>query len=172
MKKGQFLAIAGFIAVTILLYLAARTPKEPNTTATPPEAEQTEPAVNSQQAELDAKVAQAVEIIQSGEGPPMQAIGLLREVNQADSNHVGAIYWLGEFSMMSGQFEKAITRFYKLTVLEPNNAAYCIKLAQAYHGAGQTQNGVDVLDKFLAAHPSDENKEQIDAVRNELSVQL
>lgn len=163
MKKGQILAIVVALVVVLALYLTSRTPQsvvaEPTQTEQTPEPEPTN--------ELDAKVAEAVAIIQSGDGPPMRAIGLLREVITLDSNHLGALYWLGEFSVMSGQFERAIERFEKLHTLQPHNTEYCTKLAQAYAGSGQKEKGVRVLQQFKAAHPQ-QDVEQIEAVLKKL----
>ena len=43
---------------------------------------------------LDTKVQKAVELIQGGSENPMEAIMLLREVVQEDSNHRDAHFWL------------------------------------------------------------------------------
>ncbi len=168
MKRGQILAILGAVVLTIVLYLAARTPKESATEAGPETIEK--PVADA--SELDAKVEQAVQIIQSGSGAPMQAVTLLREVIAVDSNHISANFWLGEFSMMSGQFDKAIIRFNKLLHLQPDNAEYCIKLARAHSSAGQPEQGVAVLNAFLSTHPDEKTKEQVGPVLEELSVKL
>jgi predicted Zn-dependent protease len=167
-KTGQIIAILGTLVLTVVIYLAVRTPKESIEESTP---EKTEAPVSAS-AELDAKVDEAVKIIQSGSGAPMQAVALLREVISADSNHISANYWLGEFSMLSGQYDKAIIRFNKLCKLQPDNAEYCIKLAQAYKSVGQPQEGVAVLNQFLSTHADDNMKVQLNAALNEMSVEL
>lgn len=166
MKKGQIIAVVIALVVVLALYLSSRTPQD-SVVAEPAQTEETAEPEN----ELDAKVAEAVAIIQSGDGPPMRAIGLLREVITIDSNHIGALYWLGEFSVMSGQYERAIERFEKLHKLEPTNAEFCIKLAQAYVGNGQQEKGVMVLEEFKTAYP-EQNVEQINTVLEEISVEL
>ena len=173
MKKGQIIAVVAAVVLTVGLYLASRTPQ--NTiaiTQDQAEAESNTLESTANGNELDRKVEEAVQIIQSGQGSPMQAIGLLREVVQVDSNHIKANYWLGEFSMMSGQFDKAITRFDKLHSLQPDNLEFCIKLAQAYNGAGQYQSGADVLTAFLKNHPDKNVEEQIKPVLEKISVKL
>ena len=167
MKKGQLIAIVVATVAVVGLYLASRTPEEV-VAEQPVPAEETAPEPTN---ELDAKVNEAVAIIQSGNGAPMQAIGLLREVITLDSNHVGALYWLGEFSMMSGQYARAIERFEKLMVLEPDSTEFCIKLAQAYAGNGQNDQGVQVVESFKTAHP-EQDVEQLDAVLEKISVEL
>ncbi len=173
MKKGQIIAIVVAVAVVAAVYLADRAPKSPeNLESTGEKADSTaeiaEPTatVNS----LDAKVDSAVAIIQSGTGSPMAAIVMLREVVAVDSNHINANYWLGEFSTMSGQHDRAIPRFAKILRLQPDNVEVCIKLARAYNANGQKQQATDVLNAFLASHPAKEMKEQIMPVLNEMSV--
>jgi len=167
-KTGQIIAIILTLGLTVAIYLAVRTPQESEVI----ENIETTEVSSSNSAELDVKVEEAVKIIQSGSGAPMQAIGLLREVIAVDSNHISANYWLGEFSIASGQFDKAIIRFKKLCRLQPDNAEFIIKLAQAYKGAGQPEEGVAVLNQFLSMHPSDNIKEQINPVLDEMSVEL
>jgi len=167
-NKGQLIAIAVALVVTVIIYLGSRTPDESATAVEQDVIE--EPVATS--SELDDKVNQAVQIIQTGSAPPMQAVALLREVVAADSNHISANYWLGEFSMMSGQYDKAVIRFNKLCSFEPDNAEFCVKLARAYQGAGQTEDGIAVLNQFLSTHPDEKIKEQLGAVLDEMSVEL
>ena len=166
MKKGQIIAIIVAVGVVAAVYLVDRTPNS-NESVQESTQEQTEP--ESSATNLDAKVEEAVQIIQTGSQPPMVAVQLLREVIDADSNHIGANYWLGEFSMMSGQFDKAVLRFEKLQKLQPDNVETCIKLARAYQAAGNSTQAQDVLKEFISAHPDDNTKEQIAPVLEEIS---
>ncbi len=169
MKIGQIIVVVAALVLTVLIYNFSRTPND----ADLPTQEAEEVAtVASENPALDAKVEEAVNMIQSGNGAPMQAIGLLREVIQVDSNHVGANFWLGEFSLMSGQYDKAIERFNKLLQMQPANAEFCIKLAQSYQGAGQTSKGVEVINAFIAANPEEKMNEQLNAVLEKMSVEL
>ena len=87
---------------------------------------------------LDEKVDEAVAIIQNGEGAPMHAIGMLLEVLREDPNHEKALLWLGNFSMMSGQWDKAVDRFHQLSQLHPDNELYTLNKAQALIQVGDT----------------------------------
>jgi len=173
MKKGPIIAIVVAVAVVAAVYFADRAPKSPenqeaSTEESAPAAETAEPA--SEASPLDAKVDSAVAIIQSGTGSPMAAIVMLREVVAVDSNHIGANYWLGEFSTISGQHDRAIPRYAKILRLQPDNVEVCIKLARAYQANGQKQQATDVLNAFLVSHPEKEMKEQIMPVLEEMSV--
>ena len=102
---------------------------------------------------LDVKVDEAVAIIQSGEGAPMVAIGMLLDVLREDPNHEKALMWLGNFSMMSGQWDKAIDRFHQLSKLFPENEMYALNKAQALLQTGDTTRAVEVSDEYLNTYP-------------------
>jgi len=53
-----------------------------------------------------------------------QGIMKLRAVIDRDSNNIAAIYQLGIMSIESGQTEKAVKRFEKLLLLQPENQEY------------------------------------------------
>ena len=81
-------------------------------------------------ADLDKVVEEAVSNIQKGrETGDMslvmnEGIMKLKAVTERDSNHVAAIYQLGLMSIESGQTQKAIKRFEKLLLLQPENQEY------------------------------------------------
>jgi len=103
--------------------------------------------------ELDAKVDEAVAIIQSGEGAPMQAIGMLLEVLKENPDHEKALMWLGNFSMMSGQWEKAVDRFHHLTQIRPEIEMYWLNKSQSLLQMGDTTAAMTSAQEFLNTHP-------------------
>ena len=103
--------------------------------------------------ELDAKVDEAVAIIQSGEGAPMQAIGMLLEVLKENPDHEKALMWLGNFSMMSGQWEKAVDRFHHLTQIRPEVEMYWLNKSQSLLQMGDTTAAMNSAQEFLNTHP-------------------
>jgi predicted Zn-dependent protease len=109
--------------------------------------------VKEEASALDVKVDEAVAIIQSGEGAPMVAIGMLLDVLREDPNHEKALMWLGNFSMMSGQWDKAIDRFHQLSQLFPENEMYALNKAQALLQTGDTTRAVKVSDEYLNTYP-------------------
>jgi len=109
--------------------------------------------VKEEASALDVKVDEAVAIIQSGEGAPMVAIGMLLDVLREDPNHEKALMWLGNFSMMSGQWDKAIDRFHQSSQLFPENEMYALNKAQALLQTGDTTRAVEVSDEYLNTYP-------------------
>lgn len=161
MNKGVVAAIAVAVLVGTGLYFA---PNSPGPVAQE-EDHVHEPGNEGEVVtELDEKVTQAVEMIQSGEGSPMAAIALLREVLTEDSNHVAAHYWLGEFSITSQQFEKAEKRFERVLELESDNATALFKLVQVRVTMNKRADAVVVLEAFLRQNPNHPETEKIQEV--------
>jgi tetratricopeptide (TPR) repeat protein len=63
---------------------------------------------------------------------PMQGIGMLLEVLKEEPDNIDALYLLGEFSIESQQWQKALERFKKLLSLQPQNPEYLFKLSEIY----------------------------------------
>lgn len=142
MKRPQYIALAVAVLVAVGIWLLPTTPED---------------SVSSEAIEapstLDAKVQEAVAIIQNGAGAPMVAIGMLQEVLKEDPNHEQALLWLGNFSMMSGQWEKALDRFHHLNQLFPENETYAFHKMQSLVNTGDTLAAVNEAEKFLKNNP-------------------
>ena len=142
MSRNTYIALAVAVVAAVAIFNLPRTPYQ-------------EPAVEEREevSALDVKVDEAVAIIQSGEGAPMVAIGMLLDVLREDPNHEKALMWLGNFSMMSGQWDKAIDRFHQLSQLFPENEMYALNKAQALLQTGDTTRAVEVSDEYLNTYP-------------------
>ena len=103
---------------------------------------------------LDTKVRSAVKIIESGEGNPMEAIFALREVVEVDSNHRDAQFYLGQFSIMSGQWNKAIDRFKKVLRINSSDEYAIESLAIARFQKGEKNGAVEDLKNYLESFPN------------------
>lgn len=161
MKKGPIIAFGSAVVLTALIALAPRSPKgvagdaahgEPGHVHTEDEA-----ALNP----LDAKVAQAVEIIQSGSQPPMAGVALLREVIEEDPQHIGALMWLGEFSVMSGQLDRAEARYLTVLALEKDNSTALEKLLSVYESTGQVDRAKEAVQEFVENNPAHPGNAQL-----------
>ena len=127
MSRNTYIALAVAIVAAVAIFSLPRTPFQ-----------EEKLQVKEEASALDVKVDEAVAIIQSGEGAPMVAIGMLLDVLREDPNHEKALMWLGNFSMMSGQWDKAIDRFHQLSQLFPENEMYALNKAQALLQTGDT----------------------------------
>lgn len=79
----------------------------------------------------DAKINMGICIVQTNPENPMAGIGMLREVLDKDPNNTRAILQLGHFSVLSGQFSKALERYEQALEIDPN-------LTEAYFFIGDT----------------------------------
>jgi len=142
LKKPTLIAFSIAVVFAVVLWQLPRT------------AYQDAPEVVSEAGNpLDSKVDEAVAIIQNGEGAPMQAIGMLLEVLREDPNHEKALLWLGNFSMMSGQWDKAVDRFHQLSQLHPDNELYTLNKAQALLQVGDTAAALSSANNYLNTYP-------------------
>lgn len=91
----------------------------------------------------------------TGTNNPMAGISLLREVVEADPNHIGANKSLGLFSMQSRQFDRAIDRFKTVVSLQPDAESY-FYLATSYENIGMKREAIQAFEKSrdLAADPT------------------
>lgn len=80
---------------------------------------------------------------------PMEGILKIREVTEKDSTNVYAQMMLGKGSLLSGQYDRAIDRFLKITRLEPNNLDAILLLADVYERTGKKEEAVTWYGKSL-----------------------
>lgn len=142
MSRNTYIALGVTIVAAVVIFSLPRTPFQ-----------EEKVQVKEKVSALDIKVDEAVAIIQSGEGAPMVAIGMLLDVLKEDPNHEKALMWLGNFSMMSGQWDKAIDRFHQLSQLFPENEMYALNKVQALLQTGDTTRAVVVSDEYLNTYP-------------------
>lgn len=80
---------------------------------------------------------------------PMEGIALIREVVQRDSTHVYAQLTLVKASILSGQFDKGITRLQTVIKVEPRNIEAHLLLADLYERTGEKKEAVKWYEKSL-----------------------
>jgi tetratricopeptide (TPR) repeat protein len=116
---------------------------------------------------LAAKTGFATTIIEL-DGNVMEAVTMLREVVDADSNFVQAIYTLGVLSMRSQQYDKAIARFIRLTQIQPFNAENYFYLAEAYANFGDTRSAINSYEKCKTLLSDSEAQTEIEKIIKQL----
>lgn len=135
-----------WIAVGVLVGAAGLLLLLPTTSSSKPETT-VEVASNP----LDEKVREAVRQIQEGTGNPMEAITLLREVIEEDPKHRDGLYYLGEFSRMSGQFDRALERYKTLLEYYPSDVEVATRYAETLHDLGRAAEAIAFIDSYTAA---------------------
>lgn len=98
----------------------------------------------------------------------MQAIFALREVVEEDSTHRDAQFYLGQFSMLSGQFDKAVERFQIVLQHHEDDVWAAVGLAQAQSKLGDTEGAIQGIQSFLANHPNTPDASNLQTLLAEL----
>ena len=80
----------------------------------------------------------------------MNGVQILLDIVAKNSNQAEALFTLGRFGIISGQFEKAINRLNKVVYLQPQNADAYILLAEAYEKNGEAKKAVKHLEKGIS----------------------
>ncbi len=80
---------------------------------------------------------------------PMEGIAKIREVTEKDSTNVYAQMMLAKGSVMSGQFDKAISRLQTVNKLQPDEMEAMLMLADIYERTGDKKNAVLWYQKTL-----------------------
>lgn len=137
----QWMMIGAAAVAGAALFLLPRTPKA-NTAGVAPEMSERSSAAPS----TDQRVAEAAALVQSEN--PMAGIMALRAILQEDSNNVEAHWQLGLFSVQSGQMDKALARFEKVTALEPARAEAWLELAKAHVAMGNVPGATEAINKY------------------------
>jgi len=101
---------------------------------------------------LDEKVREAVRLIQEGTGNPMEAITLLREVVEEDPKHRDGLFYLGEFSRMSGQLDRALDRYTTLLEYYPSDVEVATRYAETLHDLGRGPEALTFIETYTAEH--------------------
>lgn len=93
----------------------------------------------------DVKAKLAMTLVNSAN--PMQGISMLREVLEEYPENETALYNLGILSMQSGQYDKAVERFLKLTELNAENVQAWFYLAVSYFETNQKDKASELFSK-------------------------
>ncbi|HRG23947.1 MAG TPA: tetratricopeptide repeat protein [Chitinophagaceae bacterium] len=80
---------------------------------------------------------------------PMEGIAKIREVVQKDSTNVYAQLTLVKGSMLSGQFDKAISRLETVLKLQPGNWESLLLMADLYERKREFKNAISWYEKSL-----------------------
>lgn len=94
--------------------------------------------------DIEIKTQLGSSYVESGK-EPMKGIFLLREVVAQDSTNVDAQLNLGFFSMQSGQYDKAISRFNTVLNLKPSMIEVRLYLSEALQATGNSKGALNEL---------------------------
>lgn len=100
---------------------------------------------------------------------PMEGINMIREVTQKDSTNIYAQMMLVQGSLVSGQFDKAITRLLAVNRMHPDNIEAILLLADLYERNNDKATAISWYKKSLPFINRADLKEVIEKRINDLS---
>jgi len=110
----------------------------------------------------DSLVQDALNKMQSGELPPMQAVLAIRDISERFPENIMANFTLGLMSMQTAQYEKAIDRFQKVLDQDEQYADAHLLLARARAAYGDTSQALDGLNHALEILSGEEIRNAIE----------
>jgi tetratricopeptide (TPR) repeat protein len=100
---------------------------------------------------------------------PLEGIAKIKEVTDRDSTNVFAQLTLAKGSLLSGQYDKAISRLITVTRLEPENVEVLLLLADTYERTGDKKNAISRYRQCLNLATEPELKTALQQRINELA---
>ena len=153
-SKRPLIALGIAVIATAVLYLLPRVAGDDNAEAASvlPQ-EHSESGATDVQSRIDA----AIEKVEGG--APMQGILELKAVADSFPDDPRPQYYLGMFSIQSGQFDKAVERFERVLALDPEASGAQLMLAEALIASGrESERAKSLLEAYLES-TSDERGE-------------
>ena len=99
---------------------------------------------------------------------PMEGILKVRQVVEKDSTNIYAQMVLGQGSLMSGQYDRAIDRFEKVIALQPANLEATLLMAEVFERKEDKANAVKWYSKALPLAPNTAMRSALEKRINEL----
>ncbi|MEP7128955.1 MAG: tetratricopeptide repeat protein [Chitinophagales bacterium] len=103
-----------------------------------------------------------------GQGQIMQGVTLLKGVEKKDPDNKDMNLILGRLAVVSGQYDKAVTRLEHLIKIDPNNAEAYFHLAEAYRALGRKEDAIKTLETCKSLVKDDDFRAQIDSYINQI----
>lgn len=153
-SKRPFIALGIAVIAAAVLYLLPRVAlTDDGESASGLPQENGESGMSDVQARIDA----AIEKVEGG--APMQGILELRAVADSFPDDPRPQYYLGMFSMQSGQYEKAVERFERVLALDPEASSVQLMLGEALIASGrEPERATSLLKAYLATSSDEQGK--------------
>ena len=99
---------------------------------------------------------------------PMEGILKVRQVIEKDSTNIYAQMVLGQGSLLSGQYDRAIDRFEKVLALQPANLEAILLMAEVFERKEDKANAIKWYSKALPLAPNPAMRSALEKRINEL----
>lgn len=159
-KIHKLAVILTGVALIVLLFLLPRTEGSKDSDTQP---ERTELVRNEgMEAELDS-VLQLI----NGDAP-MQGIMALRELSERYPDEPLPQFYLGLFSIQTGQYDKAVERFRRVIELDPANWEAWRMLGNVSLELGDKETALEALEQYLRLNPEAEDRAEVERILEDL----
>ena len=142
LRRIPLLIAAVCFGVLVLFLLLPRIPSTSNSNQMMGSNEHSGPTTSDPDS---LKLMEAINLVE-GNQDPMKGIIMLRELVTKDSNNVDAQFYLGVFSVRSGQLDKAIGRFERVLAIRPNDPLYVVNVGYQYLGMGDINRALPCFE--------------------------
>jgi hypothetical protein len=116
-----------------------------------------------------SKVGLGATLLYGGMVMPMEAIGKIREVADRDTTHLYAQMTMGEASLLSQQYEKALARFSRVVRMQPDNLEAIFRAAEISERMGKKKAAAGWYAKLLPYINNAAMKKEVEARIAELN---
>lgn len=118
----------------------------------------------------DARIGKGICIVESGRGIPMEGIELIRQVVDEDPTNTRAILQLGHFSLLSGQFDKAIERYKQAWNVDTTLDEALFYIGDGFAKSGQLDSAFSYLNRFKALQKDQTVVNELEAYMKEINI--
>ena len=142
MKRSPFIAIVLGLVLALIIFISSDRP-------------QTLPI--KKEPSLTEQIQEALSNIQNADNPQSQMKGILQMRSLSEKHPENAdLQWnMGLFSIQSGQYEKAATRFEKVITIDAQRLDAYMQLAMSYLALQDTSAAINVLSSLIEKSEGD-----------------
>ena len=136
MKRSPFIAIVLSLVLALYIYTSSVTPKRPSV---------------KKELSINEQIQAALSNIQDSDNPQSQMKGILqmRSLSEKYPENANLQWNMGLFSIQSGQYEKAVTRFEKVINIDAQRLDAYMQLAMSYIALQDTSAATGVLISLI-----------------------
>ena len=136
MKRSPFIAIVLSLVLALYIYTSSVRPKRPSV---------------KKELSINEQIQAALSNIQDSDNPQSQMKGILqmRSLSEKYPENADLQWNMGLFSIQSGQYEKAVTRFEKVINIDAQRLDAYMQLAMSYIALQDTSAATGVLISMI-----------------------
>ena len=145
MKRSPFIAIVLSLVLALYIYTSSVRPKRPSV---------------KKELSINEQIQAAFSNIQDSDNPQSQMKGILqmRSLSEKYPENADLQWNMGLFSIQSGQYEKAVTRFEKVINIDAQRLDAYMQLAMSYIALQDTSAATGVLVSLIDKSEGDTKK--------------